>query len=69
MNAKTACISGGTSGIGLATAEILLAKGWQVAIAAAMKPKARKPCSIFPKKAIRRLILPVMSVKMKTVNR
>ena len=32
MNAKTVFISGGTSGIGLATAEILLAQGWQAAI-------------------------------------
>lgn len=32
MESKIVCISGGTSGIGLATAEILLEKGWQTAI-------------------------------------
>ena len=42
MNAKTACISGGTSGIGLATAEILLAKGWQVAICGRHEKKGRE---------------------------
>ena len=42
MNAKTACISGGTSGIGLATAEILLAKGWQVAICSRHEKKGRE---------------------------
>ena len=42
MNAKTACISGGTSGIGLATAEILLAKGWQVAICGRHETKGQE---------------------------
>ena len=32
MESKIVCISGGTSGIGLATAEILLERGWQAAI-------------------------------------
>lgn len=32
MNSKAVLISGGTSGIGLATAEILLRRGWRVAV-------------------------------------
>ncbi len=42
MDAKTAYISGGTSGIGLATAEILLAKGWQVAIGGRHEQKGQE---------------------------
>ena len=39
----TVLISGGTSGIGLATAAVLLDRGWNVASAAVIKKRGRLP--------------------------
>lgn len=39
---KSAFISGGTSGIGLATAEILLTRGWQVALGGRSEERGRR---------------------------
>ena len=38
---NTALISGGTSGIGLATAAVLLERGWQVAVSGRDEAKGR----------------------------
>lgn len=49
---NTALISGGTSGIGLATAAVLLDRGWQVAVSGRDEPKGRRLYSSWDRKRL-----------------
>ena len=49
---NTALISGGTSGIGLATAAVLLDRGWQVAVSGRDEAKEAALQQLGPEKAV-----------------